>query len=113
MNNSKHPEAPLWVNELLQNIRELIARVAKKTKLRKAAYAVGACVLLYAIVAISMSMNSPKVSFDPVKRLRDSLPVAKSPDQLAWPAYRDALVEMGLGQDDPPFRASNHALHPR
>ena len=105
MNNSKHPEAPFWVNELLQNIRELIARVAKKTKLRKAACAVGACVLLYAIVAISMSMNSPKVSFDPVKRLRDSLPVAKSPDQLAWPAYRDALVEMGLGQDDPKHKS--------
>ena len=105
MNNSKHPEAPFWVNELLQNIRELIARVAKKTKLRKAACAVGACILLYAIVAISMSMNSPKVSFDPVKRLRDSLPVAKSPDQLAWPAYRDALVEMGLGQDDPKHKS--------
>ena len=101
MNNSKHPEAISSANELPQNIRELIARVAKKTKLRKAACAVGACVLLYAVVAISMSMNSPKVSFDPVKRFRESLPVAKSPDQLAWPAYRDALVEMGWGCDNP------------
>ncbi len=150
-------------NDLPQNIRDLIAQVAKKTKLRKAeridvtrelnshfqealasgksaddvvrAYgdadacakslrvaviakrspidrafgftftwsvrAAGAFVLFYAVVAISMSMDGPRVSFDPVKQYRDSLPVAKSPDQVAWPAYRDALVEMGLGADDP------------
>ena len=35
MNNSKHPEAISSANELPQNIRELIARVAKKTKLHK------------------------------------------------------------------------------
>ena len=149
--------------DLPQNIRNLIAQVAKKTKLRKAeradvqreltshfqealasgksaddvvraygdahacaknlriaviakrspidrafgltfmwsARAVGAFVLLYAVVAISMSFNTPKVSFDPVKRYRESLPVAKSPDQVAWPAYRDALVKMGMGWDDP------------
>ena len=149
--------------DLPQNIRNLIAQVAKKTKLRKAeradvqreltshfqealasgksaddvvraygdahacaknlriaviakrspidrafgltfmwsARAVGAFVLLYAVVAISMSFNTPKVSFDPVKRYRESLPVAKSPDQVAWPAYRDALVKMGMGRDDP------------
>ena len=149
--------------DLPQNVRNLIAQVAKKTKLRKAeradvqreltshfqealasgksaddvvraygdahacaknlriaviakrspidrafgltfmwsARAVGAFVLLYAVVAISMSFNTPKVSFDPVKRYRESLPVAKSPDQVAWPAYRDALVKMGMGMDDP------------
>ena len=149
--------------DLPQNIRNLIAQVAKKTKLRKAeradvqreltshfqealasgksaddvvraygdahacaknlriaviakrspidrafgltfmwsARAAGAFVLLYAVVAISMSFNTPKVSFDPVKRYRESLPVAKSPDQVAWPAYRDALVKMGMGWDDP------------
>ena len=149
--------------DLPQNVRNLIAQVAKKTKLRKAeradvqreltshfqealasgksaddvvraygdahacaknlriaviakrspidrafgltfmwsARAVGAFVLLYAVVAISMSFNTPKVSFDPVKRYRESLPVAKSPDQVAWPAYRDALVKMGMGWDDP------------
>ena len=149
--------------DLPQNVRNLIAQVAKKTKLRKAeradvqreltshfqealasgksaddvvraygdaqacaknlriaviakrspidrafgltfmwsARAVGAFVLLYAVVAISMSFNTPKVSFDPVKRYRESLPVAKSPDQVAWPAYRDALVKMGMGRDDP------------
>ena len=149
--------------DLPQNIRNLIAQVAKKTKLRKAeradvqreltshfqealasgksaddvvraygdahacaknlriaviakrspidrafgltfmwsARAVGAFVLLYAVVAISMSFNTPNVSFDPVKRYRESLPVAKSPDQVAWPAYRDALVKMGMGRDDP------------
>ena len=149
--------------DLPQNIRNLIAQVAKKTKLRKAeradeqreltshfqealasgksaddvvraygdahacaknlriaviakrspidrafgltfmwsARAAGAFVLLYAVVAISMSFKTPNVSFDPVKRYRESLPVAKSPDQVAWPAYRDALVEMGMGSDDP------------
>ena len=163
--------------DLPQNVRNLIAQVAKKTKLRKAeradvqreltshfqealasgksaddvvraygdaqacaknlriaviakrspidrafgltfmwsARAVGAFVLLYAVVAISMSFNTPKVSFDPVKRYRESLPVAKSPDQVAWPAYRDALVKMGMGRDDPkresaPVEAASDSL---
>ena len=163
--------------DLPQNVRNLIAQVAKKTKLRKAeradvqreltshfqealasgksaddvvraygdahacaknlriaviakrspidrafgltfmwsARAVGAFVLLYAVVAISMSFNTPKVSFDPVKRYRESLPVAKSPDQVAWPAYRDALVKMGMGRDDPkresaPLEAASDSL---
>ena len=153
--------------DLPQNIRNLIAQVAKKTKLRKAeradvqreltshfqealasgksaddvvraygdaqacaknlriaviakrspidrafgltfmwsARAVGAFVLLYAVVAISMSFNTPNISFDPVKRYRESLPVAKSSDQVAWPAYRDALVKMGMGWDDPKSRS--------
>ena len=104
MNNSKHPEAPSSANEIPQNIRKPINRAFGLT-LKWSACAIGACVLLYAVVAISMSMNSPKVSFDPIKRFRESLPVAKSPDQLAWPAYRDALVEMGLGQDDPKHKS--------
>ena len=104
MNNSKHPEAPSSANEIPQNIRKPINRAFGLT-LKWSARAIGACVLLYAVVAISMSMNSPKVSFDPIKRFRESLPVAKSPDQLAWPAYRDALVEMGLGQDDPKHKS--------
>ena len=90
-----------------KNLR--IAVIAKRSPIDRAfgltfmwsARAVGAFVLLYAVVAISMSFNTPKVSFDPVKRYRESLPVAKSPDQVAWPAYRDALVKMGMGRDDP------------
>ena len=104
MNNSKHPEAPSSANEIPQNIRKPINRAFGLT-FKWSACAIGACVLLYAVVAISMSMNSPKVSFDPIKRFHESLPVAKSPDQLAWPAYRDALVEMGLGQDDPKHKS--------
>ena len=104
MNNSKHPEAPSSANEIPQNIHKPINRVFGLT-FKWSACAIGACVLLYAVVAISMSMNSPKVSFDPIKRFRESLPVAKSPDQLAWPAYRDALVEMGLGWDDPKHKS--------
>ena len=104
MNNLKHPEAPSSANEIPQNIRKPINRAFGLT-FKWSVRVIGACVLLYAIVAISMSMNSPKVSFDPIKRFRESLPVAKSPDQLAWPAYRDALVEMGLGQDDPKHKS--------
>ena len=104
MNNLKHPEAPSSANEIPQNIHKPINRVFGLT-FKWSACAIGACVLLYAVVAISMSMNSPKVSFDPIKRFRESLPVAKSPDQLAWPAYRDALVEMGLGWDDPKHKS--------
>ena len=104
MNNLKHPEALSSANEIPQNIHKPINRVFGLT-FKWSACAIGACVLLYAVVAISMSMNSPKVSFDPIKRFRESLPVAKSPDQLAWPAYRDALVEMGLGWDDPKHKS--------
>ena len=94
-----------------KNLR--IAVIAKRSPIDRAfgltfmwfARAAGAFVLLYAVVAISMSFNTPKVSFDPVKRYRESLPVAKSPDQVAWPAYRDALVKMGMGWDDPKSRS--------
>jgi len=94
-----------------KNLR--IAVIAKRSPIDRAfgltfmwsARAAGAFVLLYAVVAISMSFNTPKVSFDPVKRYRESLPVAKSPDQVAWPAYRDALVKMGMGWDDPKRRS--------
>ena len=98
-----------------KNLR--IAVIAKRSPIDRAfgltfmwsARAVGAFVLLYAVVAISMSFNTPKVSFDPVKRYRESLPVAKSPDQVAWPAYRDALVKMGMGWDDPKRESAREA----
>ena len=98
-----------------KNLR--IAVIAKRSPIDRAfgltfmwsARAVGAFVLLYAVVAISMSFNTPKVSFDPVKRYRESLPVDKSPDQVAWPAYRDALVKMGMGWDDPKRESAREA----
>ena len=98
-----------------KNLR--IAVIAKRSPIDRAfgltfmwsARAVGAFVLLYAVVAISMSFNTPKVSFDFVKRYRESLPVAKSPDQVAWPAYRDALVKMGMGWDDPKRESAREA----
>ena len=98
-----------------KNLR--IAVIAKRSPIDRAfgltfmwsARAVGAFVLLYAVVAISMSFNTPKVSFDAVKRYRESLPVAKSPDQVAWPAYRDALVKMGMGWDDPKRESAGEA----
>ena len=98
-----------------KNLR--IAVIAKRSPIDRAfgltfmwsARAVGAFVLLYAVVAISMSFNTPKVSFDAVKRYRESLPVAKSPDQVAWPAYRDALVKMGMGWDDPKRESAREA----
>ena len=98
-----------------KNLR--IAVIAKRSPIDRAfgltfmwsARAAGAFVLLYAVVAISMSFNTPKVSFDPVKRYRESLPVAKSPDQVAWPAYRDALVKMGMGWDDPKRESAREA----
>ena len=98
-----------------KNLR--IAVIAKRSPIDRAfgltfmwsARAVGAFVLLYAVVAISMSFNTPNVSFDPVKRYRESLPVAKSPDQVAWPAYRDALVKMGMGWDDPKRESAREA----
>ncbi len=64
------------------------------------------CVIAYAAVAIYFNFQTPKVSFDAVKRFRDSLPVATSPDQSAWSGYREALVGMGMGADDPQSKSS-------
>lgn len=92
------------------------AAIAKRSPLDRAlgltfkwtAPVFGLFLVLYLCTAVYMSMDGPKVSFDAIKRIRDSFPVANSPDQLAWPAYRDALVQMGLGMDDP--RRMSHGV---
>jgi len=67
-------------------------------------WTVSAAVLLVALYggfALYLNTRSHTISFDPIKLFRESLPVPKSPDETVWPAYRDAMISLGVGADDP------------
>lgn len=95
------------VNESARTLRA--AAIAKRNPIDRALgqtcmwsmRAVAVLVIAYAVVAVYFNTQSRVVSFDPIKRYSDSLPVAKSPDQAAWTGIRDALIAMGLGRSDP------------
>ncbi len=53
-------------------------------------------VLMYTAFAVFLATRPVVISLDAVKRFRDGLPVARVPEDAAWPAYRDALEAMGF-----------------
>ncbi len=61
----------------------------------------GVLVLAYAIVAVKLRLTKPVIAVDTVERLRASLPAASAPDEIAWPACRDAFLALGLAAGDP------------
>jgi hypothetical protein len=73
--------------------------------------------LAYAAFGVWLAFKQPVIRFDPVARLRATLPVATAPEHTAWPGMRDALVAMGLGANDPlrqsaGFMAADAAPYP-
>ena len=51
--------------------------------------------LVYAGAAIFLSTRPVVISLDAVQQFRQSLPTPATPEDAAWPAYRDALIAMG------------------
>jgi len=80
--------------------RSLLDRTLGQT-LRWAVSAAVLLVVLYGGFALYLNTQPRTISFDPIKRFRESLPVPKSPDETVWPAYRDAMISLGVGADDP------------
>jgi len=80
------------------------AAIAKRTPIdralgqlmRCAAWGVGSLAALYVLFGLYLAANGPRVSFDPVVRLAESLPKPARAGDLAWPRYREILPRLGL-----------------
>ena len=63
--------------------------------------AIFAVTVLYLAFGAWLWFNEPVIRIDHVAVLRAMMPVAVSPEQAVWPDFRDQMVAMGLGADDP------------
>ena len=63
--------------------------------------AIFAVTFLYIAFGAWLWFHEPVVRIDHVAALRAMMPVAVSPEQAVWPDFRDQMVVMGLGADDP------------
>ena len=63
--------------------------------------AIFAVTFLYIAFGAWLWFHEPVVRIDHVAALRAMMPVAVSPEQAVWPDFRDQMVAMGLGADDP------------
>ena len=63
--------------------------------------AIFAVTVLYLAFGAWLWFNEPVIRIDHVAVLRAMMPVAASPEQAVWPDFRDQMVAMGLGADDP------------
>lgn len=68
--------------------------------LRLTGGATAALVLLYATFAAYLQLKSPAVKVDALAAMRDRLAVPATPEDDAWPLYRQAFLALGLGVDD-------------
>ena len=64
--------------------------------LRCAAWGFGSVAALYVLFGLYLAANGPRLSFDPVARLAESLPKPARAGDLAWPRYREILPRLGL-----------------
>ncbi len=63
--------------------------------------AIFAVTFLYIAFGAWLWFHEPVIRIDHVAVLRAMMPVAASPEQAVWPDFRDHMVAMGLGADDP------------
>ncbi|MEI6473993.1 MAG: hypothetical protein WCO75_01235, partial [Planctomycetota bacterium] len=63
--------------------------------------AIFALTFLYIAFGAWLWFHEPIIRIDHVAALRAMMPVAASPEQAVWPDFRDQMVAMGLGADDP------------
>jgi hypothetical protein len=84
------------------------AAIAKRTALdraltRTARVAAGlalALVVVYAAAAAKLHLTKPVIAIDPIERTRAMLPVPATPEDAAWPKYREAMTALGLAVGD-------------
>lgn len=63
--------------------------------------AIFAVTFLYIAFGAWLWFHEPVIRIDHVAALRAMMPVAASPEQAVWPDFREQMVAMGLGADDP------------
>lgn len=80
--------------------RSPLRRIARRV-LTWTVRAIFAVTFLYIAFGAWLWFNEPVVRIDHVAALRAMMPVAASPEQAVWPDFRDQMVAVGLGADDP------------
>ncbi len=64
--------------------------------------ACGVLLLAYACFWTYLALQPPKITFDPIERIRALLPKPASDADLAWPSIRDAMLAMGFRYRESP-----------
>ncbi len=83
-------------NDQRSPLRRMVRRVLTWT-----VRAIFAVTFLYIAFGAWLWFHEPVIRIDHVAVLRAMMPVAASPEQAVWPDFRDHMVAMGLGADDP------------
>ena len=83
-------------NDQRSPLRRMVRRVLTWT-----VRAIFAVTFLYIAFGAWLWFHEPVIRIDHVAVLRAMMPVAASPEQAVWPDFRDQMVAMGLGADDP------------
>jgi hypothetical protein len=96
-----HPKSTAGTPGTSANDQRSPLRRAARRALTWAARAIFAVTFLYIAFGAWLWFHEPVIRIDHVAALRAMMPVAASPEQAVWPEFRDQMVAMGLGADDP------------
>ena len=96
-----HPKSTAGTPGTSANDQRSPLRRAVRRFLTWTVRAIFAVTVLYLAFGAWLWFNEPVIRIDHVAVLRAMMPVAVSPEQAAWPDFRDQMVAMGLGADDP------------
>lgn len=91
--------------------RSLLDRAFRATRIA-ALWMVAAFMVTYAGFWVYLSQQRVMISFDPLKRMAALAPQATSPDEVAWPGLREAIVELQLGVAGSVSGMTEGAAHP-
>ena len=96
-----HPKSTAGTPGTSANDQRSPLRRAVRRFLTWTVRAIFAVTFLYIAFGAWLWFNEPVIRIDHVAVLRAMIPVAVSPEQAVWPDFRDQMVAMGLGADDP------------
>ena len=96
-----HPKSTAGTPGTSANDQRSPLRRAVRRVLTWTVRAIFAVTFLYIAFGAWLWFNEPVIRIDHVAVLRAMMPVAVSPEQAVWPDFRDQMVAMGLGADDP------------
>jgi hypothetical protein len=96
-----HPKSTAGTPGTSANDQRSPLRRAVRRVLTWSVRAIFAVTVLYIAFGAWLWFNEPVIRIDHVAVLRAMMPVAASPEQAVWPDFRDQMVAMGLGADDP------------
>ena len=96
-----HPKSTAGTPGTSANDQRSPLRRAVRRFLTWTVRAIFAVTVLYLAFGAWLWFNEPVIRIDHVAVLRAMMPVAASPEQAVWPDFRDHMVAMGLGADDP------------